>query len=92
MYYCTSYCNHGHSRVTGKPLDHECYVLPPAALQAEVHGDIEEAIRLLEAAKPLRTHGGTRCRHEWTRRVPRDRWGNPLGGRVTHCEKCGKEK
>jgi hypothetical protein len=47
--YCTSFCNFGHRVLDGKPVGHECYVLPPAALKAEMHGEYEEAIRLLEA-------------------------------------------
>ena len=46
--YLTSYCNHGHYLNDGKPVDHECHVLPPRALQLEREG----------AAKPLRTHRG----------------------------------
>lgn len=45
--YCTTYCNHGHEVDTGKPVDHDCYVLPPEALAAEIRGDFEEAIRIL---------------------------------------------
>ena len=33
--YLTSYCNKHHDLVTGKPIDHECRTLPPAALHAE---------------------------------------------------------
>lgn len=54
MIYCTSYCNQGHRLSDGKPVQHECYVLPPAALQAERDGNTDEVIRLIQAAKPLR--------------------------------------
>jgi len=52
--YCTSYCNKGHDMKTGRPVDHECYILPPKALKAEYDGDISTAIELIEQAKPLK--------------------------------------
>ncbi len=45
--YCTTYCNRGHYTDNGKPVDHECRVIPPAALAAEIAGDYERAVRLL---------------------------------------------
>ena len=39
--FCTSFCNFGHDTNTGEPIDHECYVLPPSALQAERDGEIQ---------------------------------------------------
>ncbi len=51
--YCTTYCNKGHRMRDGKPVQHECYVLPPAALRAEVEGDFEKAQDILSEAKPL---------------------------------------
>jgi hypothetical protein len=45
--YCTSFCNFGHSLKNGKPIAHECYVLPIAALQAERDGNIELAQQIL---------------------------------------------
>jgi len=62
--YCSSFCNHGHSVKSGKPLDHECYVLPPEAIAFEREGEYEKAIEAISAAKPLRTHSGTRLRAE----------------------------
>lgn len=56
--YCTSYCNRGHDLATGKPIGHECHILPPAALQAEREGRASESIAAIERAKPLRTHRG----------------------------------
>jgi hypothetical protein len=47
--YCTSFCNKPHALETGRPVGHECYILPPKALQAEQRGDVEESIRILEA-------------------------------------------
>jgi hypothetical protein len=45
--FCTSFCNFGHILETGRPVDHECYVLPPAMLYAEQAGDMDAALRLL---------------------------------------------
>lgn len=58
--YVTTYCNHGHRMSDGKPIDHECYVLPPEALNREWAGDVAKAIELLQAAKPLKTHRGVK--------------------------------
>lgn len=49
MVYCTSFCNHGHNMVTGKPVGHECYVLSPSALRVERLGNVKRATELLEA-------------------------------------------
>jgi hypothetical protein len=46
--YCTTYCNHGHRVSDGKPVDHECITIPPKALQAEIDGDFEKAIDIME--------------------------------------------
>jgi hypothetical protein len=90
-YYCTSFCNQGHSFVTGKPLDHECYVLPPKALRMEFLGNVELACEYIQAAKPLPVHGGTRCRHRWAEQTT---WS--LSGEVlavdTACTACGRAK
>lgn len=45
--YCTSYCNQGHKVRTGYPVGHECRVIPPKALQAEMAGDFQTAIKIL---------------------------------------------
>ena len=47
MIYQTSYCNQGHDLDTGRPVDHECHVLPPTALAAEREEDFELAIELI---------------------------------------------
>lgn len=36
--YTSSFCNFGHDLSDGAPIDHECYVIPPAALEAERGG------------------------------------------------------
>lgn len=53
MIYCTTYCNKGHRLKDGKPVAHECYVLPPVALKAEMEGDFEKAQEILSNAKPM---------------------------------------
>lgn len=45
--YCTSYCNKGHRVKDGTPVRHECGIIPPAALRAEMADDFELAIRLM---------------------------------------------
>lgn len=52
-YYATTYCNFAHRVHDGKPVNHECAILPPAALRAEMNGDYTKAIDLIQAAKPL---------------------------------------
>lgn len=35
LIYCTSFCNFGHVLATGRPIDHECYIIPSKLLIAE---------------------------------------------------------
>lgn len=53
-FYVTTRCNFAHRLSDGKPIAHECDVIPPAALAAEMEGDYDRAIDLIQAAKPLR--------------------------------------
>lgn len=46
--YATSFCNFGHDLRTGRPVGHECEILPPAALRAEREGDVPRSIEILE--------------------------------------------
>jgi hypothetical protein len=55
--YCTSFCNQGHRMSDGKPINHECYILNPAALEAEREDDYEKAQELLWK-KGRRVHPG----------------------------------
>lgn len=48
--FTTSFCNQGHYLKTGRPVDHECYILPPAMLEAERAGNTDLANSLLQAA------------------------------------------
>lgn len=50
-FYVTSFCNFAHSLKTGRPLAHECYILPPRGLIAERDGRIDEAIKLFAKKK-----------------------------------------
>lgn len=59
-FYITTYCNHAHRTSDGKPIDHECYILPASALAAERDDRISDAAEIIHAAKPLRTHRGVR--------------------------------
>ena len=56
--FCTSFCNHGHRLVDGKPIDHECFVLPTEALLAEQAGDNARALEVMGAWKKRRVHKG----------------------------------
>lgn len=47
--YVTTYCNRSHDVKTGKPIGHNCYILPPAAIRAEMRGDYDEANKILSA-------------------------------------------
>lgn len=51
-FWCTTYCNFAHDLDSGEPLDHECRCIPPEALEAEIRGDFEEAIQLLQQQDP----------------------------------------
>jgi hypothetical protein len=59
-YIGTSHCNFTHRLSDGKPVEHECSVLPPEALRLERTGDVSGAVAVIERAKPLRTVRGVR--------------------------------
>jgi hypothetical protein len=43
--FTTSFCNKGHLLCDGRPIDHECYVIPPYLLRLEMwdaHNTAEE--------------------------------------------------
>ena len=52
-FYVTTYCNFAHRVEDGKPIQHECRIIPPEALRAEMKGDVQHAIEILKAA-PIR--------------------------------------
>ena len=37
--YVTTFCNFPHRLKDGKPIEHNCYILDPKALQAEARGE-----------------------------------------------------
>jgi hypothetical protein len=46
-FYVSTYCNFAHDVATGKPIEHECRVIPPAALKLEMEGDYAGAQSIL---------------------------------------------
>ncbi len=72
--YCTTYCNKGHLVRDGRPVGHECHVLPPEALRLEREGDVKGALEVLSSKKPLRVHRGVKEREKCSKRSP------PAGG------------
>lgn len=58
--YCSSYCNHGHDKKDGKPVGHECIIIPPRSLLAESLGDYKLAIYVLQTSR-RRVHKGKRA-------------------------------
>lgn len=55
--YLTSYCNHVHCLSNGAPIDHECFMLPVEALEAERRGDCVEASNIISDST-LHRHAG----------------------------------
>lgn len=45
--YVTTFCNFAHNVKTGRPIAHECYILPPDMLRAERSGQYALACRIL---------------------------------------------
>ena len=58
--YTTTFCNCGHRVSDGKPINHECYILPTPALHAEMKGDMEKAVEILGQWKKRKQHRGVR--------------------------------
>lgn len=58
--YVTTYCNKAHRVKDGKPIAHECRIIPPKALQAEMAGDIDTAIEILQASPTRMMRRGVR--------------------------------
>lgn len=46
--YVSTYCNFAHAMKDGKPINHECRVLPPAVLRLERNDLIPAAIAILQ--------------------------------------------
>ena len=49
--YVTTFCNHAHRIRDGKPIAHECEILPPEALRAEIDEDFERALEIMSNRK-----------------------------------------
>jgi hypothetical protein len=43
-FYVTTFCNFAHSLKTGRPIDHECYIIPPKLLKMEMEEDDFEKV------------------------------------------------
>ena len=59
--YAPTFCNQPHRMRDGKPVEHECYVLPTEALVAERAGDIGRALDILDKWRNRRVHRGLRA-------------------------------
>lgn len=58
--FCTSFCNCAHRLCDGLPVNHECYVLLPAALRGEMAGTYEVTADSM-VKQPRRRHPGVRA-------------------------------
>lgn len=56
--YVTTFCNHPHRTSDGKPIGHECYVLPTEVLVAERNGNTSRALEVLNGWKKRKVHKG----------------------------------
>ena len=56
--YVTTFCNRAHRVLDGKPIGHECYVLPTEVLVAERNGNVERAFEVLSGWKKRKAHKG----------------------------------
>lgn len=54
----TTFCNHPHRMSDGKPIGHECFVLPTAMLVAERAGKHEQALVVMGQWKKRKAHKG----------------------------------
>jgi hypothetical protein len=45
--YCTTFCNFGHYVDTGRPIGHECYVLKPRDIKAEMNAKDGDDLSML---------------------------------------------
>jgi hypothetical protein len=62
-FYVTTFCNFAHYLDTGRPIGHECYIIPPRLLEMERTATTYEAI--WEAWRPWYANKGplVRGRH-----------------------------
>lgn len=60
LFYVTTFCNFAHRLKDGKPIEHECHILPVDALKAEMADDVDEAMNIIDNNRPLPVHPGVR--------------------------------
>ncbi len=58
--YVSTYCNFQHRVKDGKPIEHECSIIPPRALRAEMDGNYTLANDLIDEGKTMLRYG-ERC-------------------------------
>jgi hypothetical protein len=56
-FYVSTYCNFPHSKKTGRPIGHECRIIPPSALKAEMEDDFPKAIDILSKSSKRTVKG-----------------------------------
>ena len=59
-FYVTTFCNFAHRVSDGEPIDHECYVLPPEAIKAEMEGDYDKANEILSGGRLKKRRKGVK--------------------------------
>lgn len=57
--YTTSFCNKPHCLYTGKPISHECFIIPVQVLELEMIGDMDAANDIMQTATLQRHRGLT---------------------------------
>ena len=68
-YYVSTYCNFAHRVKDGKPIAHECRIIPPAALKAEMDGDCATAIEIMQKSPVRMMRRGVRASL-----APQEKW------------------
>lgn len=58
--WCTSFCNYGHDLSTGRPIRHECYIIPPRLLRAE--RELDNFTDVMEVWRPWYANKGRTIR------------------------------
>lgn len=51
--WCATYCNKAHRTSDGKPIKHECRIIPPRAIAADMAGNAKAASQIMSEA-PIR--------------------------------------
>lgn len=59
-FYVSTYCNFAHRLRDGKPIQHECRIIPPDALKAEMKGEIRRAIEILQSTPRVMMRKGVK--------------------------------